>query len=129
MRWTPWRRYVAAILAGSASAALLLAVTEAVNARYIGTRLPLGVSSCTGLTPLGWMTPFLVVGVVMGVAWFLARPRIGAASEAVGHAPCPSCSQIVMTEWHICPYCGAPLDEDQGQTGDRETPGSDEQTE
>lgn len=116
MQVGPRGRYAVAVLAGFAIAGAVLGVTQWVNAPYARATLPRGIASCTGLAPFGWAAPFLVVGVVLTAVWFMARQssRPGHSAGFVAttthpHTVCGECGQRVMSEWSLCPYCGAGL--------------------
>jgi hypothetical protein len=110
-------RYILAVLAGFAIAGAVVGVTQWVNAPYARAILPRGTASCTGFTSFGWAAPLLVVGVVLTAVWFMARQssrpgrNAGFAATAVHpHTVCGECGQRVMSEWSLCPYCGAGLE-------------------
>lgn len=116
MQVGPGGRYALAVLAGLAVAGAVVGVTQWVNAPYARAILPRGTASCTGFTSFGWAAPLLVVGVVLSAVWFLARQssRPGRSAGFVAtavhpHTICQQCKQQVMSEWHLCPYCGAGL--------------------
>lgn len=117
MQVGPRGRYALAVLAGFAIAGAVVGITQWVNAPYARATLPRGTASCTGFTPLGWAAPFLVGGVVLTAVWFMARQssRPGRSAGFVAtvvhpHTVCGQCRQRVMSEWSLCPYCGAGLE-------------------
>jgi hypothetical protein len=75
-----------------------------------------------GFGPLGWMFPLLGMLValallallVAGVVWIvqnLSRPAAVAAGPQVSPAAgrCPQCERPTLSDWRLCPYCGAKL--------------------
>lgn len=107
MGWTPKTRYAAAVLAGAVAAAAILVVVGSINSRYPGVGGRSGSALCTGLSPFGWITPFLIVGVVAASGWLLVR-SVGSASltSRVDDLVCPGCGEHMLEGWRLCPYCG-----------------------
>jgi hypothetical protein len=82
------------------------------------------VTGCTAATPFGWLIPLVSAGVIGGVAWLLLpqSPRGSNSSDDYRSVDCTSCGRTVLTDWRLCPYCGAALSPDpsirHGSLGD-----------
>lgn len=57
---------------------------------------------------LGWAIPLVALFIVIGVTWLLlAGEADGPPESGPVYSACPSCGQSVLSEWRLCPYCGA----------------------
>jgi hypothetical protein len=65
-------------------------------------------------TPLGWLIPLASIAVIAGVAWLLLSqiPVGSSRSNDYRSIACSSCGRTVLTDWRLCPYCGAALSPD-----------------
>lgn len=79
----------------------------------------MGPGMMGGFNLFGWLLPCLIpVGLlallVVGLAWLLAALRdSGQRSGPSPEVRCPNCNRSVQNDWQVCPYCGAPLGEEQ----------------
>ena len=79
----------------------------------------MGPGMMGGFNVFGWLLPCLIpVGLlallVGGLAWLLTTVNAsGQRSDPSTRANCPNCSRSVQSDWHVCPYCGASLGEEQ----------------
>lgn len=56
----------------------------------------------------GWAVPLVALFVIIGVTWLLlARDSDEPVEDGELYAVCPSCGQSVLSDWRLCPYCGA----------------------
>lgn len=70
------------------------------------------LSSCAMSGPFGWAIPIATGFVIVGVGWLLLSQKPGDRDERGGglrSVSCPACSRSVLTDWRLCPYCGAVL--------------------
>lgn len=104
------RQYLFAAAVGLAGALGVLAVISAVGAYYSRIGVRANVSQSAGFSPLGWVGPLLLGGVVLALGWLLTRPQSPRSDATDGsHATCRACGERVVVDWHICPYCGGEL--------------------
>lgn len=99
----PIVRFVAAVAAGLAVGAALLAVIIVVNAGA-------DFDGSTAATRFGWAIPILTGLVVAGVAWaLLSSETVDSASDEMRTASsvCYQCGKPLLSEWRLCPYCGS----------------------
>lgn len=105
----PVVRFVAAVAAGLAVGAALLAVIIVVNAGA-------DFAGSTAATRYGWAIPIVTGLVVAAVAWALLSsesPDPEFENLRVASSACRQCGQPVLAEWRLCPYCGSLTAEDQ----------------
>lgn len=92
------------VIIGIGTAALLMLA--------VGLLAPVFPSAfCAPAQPLEWLVVAVSIGVIVGLAWYLMAfaPRHGADPEGYHVVACESCGRAVLTEWRLCPYCGAAL--------------------
>jgi H+/Cl- antiporter ClcA len=51
--------------------------------------------------------PVIVLVVIAGVTWFLLTKEPDADGIAPDYIECASCGRSILSEWRLCPYCGA----------------------
>jgi hypothetical protein len=61
-------------------------------------------------TIMGWAVPLVSLFVIVAITWFLiVRDSRANDDDSAGYVSCWSCGHSVMSEWRLCPYCGAEL--------------------
>jgi hypothetical protein len=102
---TQLRKLVLVLLGTLAGVAGVVVAIRAVTGSWM-------LSGCAMSGPLGWTLPIATGFVIAAVGWLLLsqkphdRDERGAGLRGVS---CPACSRSVLTDWRLCPYCGAVL--------------------
>lgn len=61
-------------------------------------------------TIMGWTVPLVLLFVIVAITWFLIAHDSSAGDDDVArYISCWSCGHSIMSEWRLCPYCGAEL--------------------
>lgn len=73
------------------------------------------LAACTLSSPLGWTVP-VTIALVAAAVWRLLAARARTPDRTRQVEPtevvCGSCGRSVFSDWRLCPYCAAVLDED-----------------
>jgi hypothetical protein len=68
------------------------------------------------LDGVDWVIPVLAGAVVGSLGWLvLAEAReVESSRSLASDQRCPVCGEQVLSDWRLCPHCGAIIDEGQG---------------
>lgn len=70
-----------------------------------------GLAGSTLTGRLGWAIPLLSGAIIGGVAWMLLSHSDDDPSAVMPRSvPCGVCGKPVLSDWRLCPHCGARLD-------------------
>lgn len=58
---------------------------------------------------LGWAVPLGALFTIAAVTWLLILNDSNDGHEAAHYVACWSCGHSIMSEWRLCPFCGAEL--------------------
>jgi hypothetical protein len=58
---------------------------------------------------MGWALPLAGLFTIAAITWFMILKDTRTDGDGASYISCWSCSHSVMSEWRLCPYCGAEL--------------------
>jgi hypothetical protein len=58
---------------------------------------------------MGWAVPLAGLFTIAAITWLLILSDSHAGDDHPRRVACWSCGHSVMSEWRLCPYCGAEL--------------------
>jgi zinc ribbon protein len=58
---------------------------------------------------LGWAVPLASLFTIAAITWLLILGNQPEDEDATRYVSCWSCGHSVMSEWRLCPFCGAEL--------------------
>ncbi len=100
------RHMVTALGSGFVAGVLMLAVLALLNGG-------IGFGSCTAMTGLGWIVPLVAGLIIGGVALVLldtSQSNADSSADTLRASTCASCGSPIISEWRMCPHCGALLE-------------------
>jgi len=57
----------------------------------------------------------LVIFILAGTVWWVTLRTDRGDNPMQTKANCPNCHRTIQPEWHVCPFCGEPLQGDRIQ--------------
>jgi zinc ribbon protein len=58
---------------------------------------------------MGWAVPLVTLFTITAITWLLIMSDARPDDDEARYVSCWSCGHSIMTEWRLCPYCGAEL--------------------
>ncbi len=56
---------------------------------------------------MGWAVPLVGLFIIAAITWLLILEDTHSDADPAQRVSCWACGHSIMSEWRLCPYCGA----------------------